>query len=100
MGKFSKLCANAQHEEWGSKTTYLINLHGKIGRKHVFFKAFQQRNHKKPTDGFCVDCLKTCWRKRPYTAKLPPDYKSLSSYTVVSINLFSTFYRVCKHTWT
>ena len=55
MGKFSKLCANALHNNWGSESSYLIKLGSKIGSNNVFLKASQQRNRKKTKERICID---------------------------------------------
>eukprot|EP00795_Rhopilema_esculentum_P011848 gene11848-2390_t len=80
MGKFGKTGGNAEHGTWGSKSAYLINLHGKVGRSNVFFKAFPPRGGRKIRDSFCTDCLKSCFKKRSYTCKLPGNHQSLPSY--------------------
>ena len=75
---------NALHNNWGSQSSYLINLGSKIGRNNVFLKAFQQRNRKKTKDRTCIDCLTKCWLNRLFTKNLPRNYQSLPSYSSVS----------------
>ena len=40
MGKFSKVCANAEHEAWNNSSPSVINLHGKVTRNNIFSKHF------------------------------------------------------------
>ena len=94
MEKFAKTCANEQHEKWKSLAPVLVNLNGKVGERNVFFKAFKQKDAKRPRDSFCTDCLKKYWEKRQYTSKLPKNYESLTSYSVVSSLLFAFFIKI------
>lgn len=56
----------------------------KSREKECFFKAFKQRNKKRPTDNFCTDCILSCLKKRTYTARLPTNYRCLPSFATVS----------------
>ena len=47
MGKFSKVCANAEHEAWNSSSPTVINLHGKVGRNDVFFSKYSSKRARK-----------------------------------------------------
>eukprot|EP00795_Rhopilema_esculentum_P014983 gene14983-6137_t len=90
MGRFSKLCANAHHDEWNSRSKHLVNLHARIGRSSVLFKAFDQRNERKLSDKFCTDCVITCTKKRSFTAKLPPNFTELLSYAKEIVSEFAS----------
>lgn len=81
--KYPIICANAQHAAWKSSSTIFVNLHAKIGRRNVFFKAFKQKTQRKLRDKFCTDCLKTCWTKRSFTTLLPKNYERLPAFSVV-----------------
>ena len=47
VGKFSKVCANAEHEAWNGSSPTVINVHGKVGRNDVFFQSIQAKEQEK-----------------------------------------------------
>ena len=84
MGKFGNSCANALHKEWNSTSRHMINIHGKIGRSGVFFKAFQQKLKCKPRDIFCSYCVRSCFKKvhtHPNCQKITQVYRHMPRYT-------------------
>ena len=52
MIKFRKACTNVKHEKLNIRSNYVINLHRKVGKGSVFFKAFQQRNRSNDRTNF------------------------------------------------
>ena len=84
MGKSSKSCANEKHGTWRSISPLMVNLRAKVGASNVLVKAFKQKDRKREKSHICTDCLKKCWSKREFTAKLPANYRNFPSYETVS----------------